>query len=116
MLVKICFSSLDTAYITDVQSVAFHSYLNDDSPVYNRAKDALDCECKDVDLYISDEYLNAQFSCSPVGNTDEKYFVNFMKVKFNKNAGTPQQKIAFTGRAYLCDDSGKTVDTITNNW
>ena len=105
MLLKIVYGTGRNVYITDVKRVSF---------IAHHAEHAypLDLD-KVVDwngfVAYSDEYLTGQIGCSPSGEDDNKYFMNEIHVT---TSDPEPQIIYFTGVAYLCDDTGKTVDTL----
>ena len=53
--------------------------------------------------------MKEQIGCSPVGEGDNVYCMNEVYVTTD---AAEAQDIYFTGTAYLCDDTGKTVDTL----
>lgn len=113
MILKICYSDHDCVYINHVEGIQYRSNLSDVAPLYSYKAEAIACDCdpeyQEKIIYVDKTYLDAGIGCCAIGNEDDKYFLN--KVIVNTSTGT-QMWIAFTGRAYLCDDSGKTVDAL----
>lgn len=105
MLLKIVYGAGNSLYITDIKSVSFVAHHSDDAVAVDFDKDL---GCNERVVY-SEEYLRAQVGCSPIGSTDRKYYMNSVCIH---TPATDPEVIFFTGTAYLCDDTGKTVDTL----
>ena len=105
MLLKIVYGAGNSLYITDIKSVSFIAHHSDDAVAVDFNKDL---GCSERVVY-SEEYLRAQVGCSPIGNGDSKYYMNYVCIH---TTAAEAETIFFTGTAYLCDDTGKTVDTL----
>ena len=105
MLLKIVYGAGNSLYITDIKSVSFVAHHSDDAEIVDFDKE-LGCNERVV---FSEDYLRNQVGCSPKGEDDRKYYMN--SVCIYTTAAEPEV-IFFTGTAYLCDDTGKTVDTL----
>lgn len=105
MLLKIVYGTGNSLYITDIKSVSFIAHHSDDAKVLDFQKDLGYNER----VVYSNDYLMNQNGCTPAGNTDNQYYLNSVCVTTN---ATDTEVIFFTGTAYLCDDTGKTVDTL----
>ena len=105
MLLKIVYGTGSTHYVTNVKAISFIAH-------YAEHTKAVDIDAR-VDwngcIAYSEEFLKEQIGCSPVGEGDNVYCMNEVYVTTD---AAEAQDIYFTGTAYLCDDTGKTVDTL----
>lgn len=97
--------------IFDVKDeVHFESHLSNECPLHIDVDTNMVLqECFSRVLYCK-EFLEKQIGCSPIGNTDGEYRLN--TVSFISADGLSREHVAFTGSAYLCDASGKTIDVL----
>lgn len=113
MLLKICYAPCCAQYFMNVSNVKFVSHLSEFATKINPSEYTGD------DLLCSEEYLKDNIGCSSVGDTDEQYYTSCV-TGICTVPGTSKQsvldsmpfKLHYTGTAYLCDDSGKTIDTL----
>ena len=105
MLIKIVYGAGNSLYITDIRTVSFVANHSESAEVIDFSKE-LGCYER---VLFTEDYLRNQIGCSPVGEGNDKYCMNSVCV-FSE--GKEPETIFFTGTAYLCDDTGKTVDTL----
>lgn len=105
MLLKIVYGTGASLYITEVKSISFVAHHSEAAPIVNFKDSVLPNER----VVYTEDYLHDQVGCSPIGNEDNTYYMNSVCVYTNT---TEPEVIYFTGTAYLCDDTGKTVDTL----
>lgn len=114
MFVKICYGPLQYLTVLDVKAVDFTSHLQSklyfvkDSPVCF-VEDTVDYKSDiDFNIYVNDEYLKNNTGCSSKGSTDDEWYLNTLAITRNNGEVV---YLAFTGTAYLCNETGRTVDT-----
>ena len=100
MLVKIVYAPGCSKYITNAKDIHFISDSSENAKVWDLA--GVDETANN--LFIDDEFLHAGIGASLIGNKDDKAYISEVCVD-----GT---SYFYTGTAYLCDDTGKTVDTL----
>lgn len=105
MLIKIVYGTGNNLYITNVKTVSFVAHHSDTAEVLDFTKDLGFNER----VVFTDVYLRNQVGCTPAGEDDNKYYLNSICVHTTENE---PETIFYTGTAYLCDDTGKTVDTL----
>lgn len=114
MFVKICYGPLQYLTVLDVKTVDFTSHLQNkvyfvkDSPVCFVEADVDYASDVDFCIYTNDEYLKNNTGCSSKGPTDNEWYLNTLNI--TRNDGETLH-LAFTGTAYLCNETGRTVDT-----
>lgn len=113
MLLKICYAPCCAQYFMNVSNVKFVSHLSEFATQIKPSTYPMD------NLLCSDEYLKDNIGCSSVGDDDEQYYMSCVSgtcVLPNTGKTTYSESMPFkhyyTGTAYLCDDSGKTIDTL----
>lgn len=105
MLIKIVYGTGRNHYVTNVKAVSFIAHYAEHARPINIDKRVDWNGC----IAYSEEFLKEQVGCTPIGEGDSEYYMNEIYVTTDD---AEQQDIFYTGTAYLCDDTGKTVDTL----
>ncbi len=112
MFVKICYGPLRYLTVLDVKAVDFTSHLQSEYFCNNSVLfvETLGkpCRCEIPYLYTDKEFIKDNIGCSSKGDTDDEVYLNVIRIRRNNDE---EMQIAFTGTAYLCNDTGRTVDT-----
>lgn len=113
MFVKICYGPLQYLTILDVKAVDFTSHLQSkyfykDATCFVETPLGGPCRSEVPYLCTDAEYIKDNIGCSSKGNTDGEVYLNYIRICRNNDE---KVDIAFTGTAYLCNDTGRTVDT-----
>lgn len=111
MLLKICYAPGCSKYITDVKTIDFVSDSADNAELLPNSilSEANNIPPADTNkkVFFCNEYLSRGIGGSFAGKNDTTDGVYLSKVTVNN-----EHTIYFTGQAYLCDESGKTVDAL----
>lgn len=113
MFVKICYGPLRYLTVLDVKAVDFTSHLQSEyfysnNDLFVETPLGKPCRCEIPYLYTDKEFIKDNIGCSSKGNTDGEVYLNVIRICRNNDE---EMRIAFTGTAYLCNDTGRTVDT-----
>ncbi len=105
MILKIVYGDSTAKYFLNVQEIDFTSHLNDSAYAFSTTKDKPN---DGVRLFCSAEFIDREAGCSKDADDLDAVWANRISLKHNNMV----EEVAYTGHAYLCDDSGKTVDTL----
>jgi hypothetical protein len=115
MFLKIMPGPGRTFLLTNVQTISFTSHLSS-NVIYNRETSQFYTEYDDgaitefpYENFVDNEELGAM---SPYGNSKDMFYVHTATVKYVDGKTSDMRNFAFTGAAYFCDDTGKTLDVL----
>lgn len=113
MFIKIAYKPTACAIFNDVENIYFESNSSaKDTVTFMDTLDGLTDAHEDfiTNIFTCPEYLLDGIGASAVGNSDKEYALN--TIIFHTKGNPECKYILFTGSAYLCDDTGKTVDVL----
>lgn len=119
MLLKICYKPNGFYYVKDIASIDFDNCTNTDwlydkdtNLCYSVAEDGSISLIENAIGLTSSEYLEKEFGACKHDTSDNLYYVNSISFTLSTDESNDGNYVLFTGIAYLCDDSGKTIDVL----
>ncbi len=113
MLLKICYKPNGFYYVKDVASVDFDSHVTTDINVDLNTKTLYykDAPLSGGKLLLHDDFVKENRGVCQ-HEEDGKMYINNISFYVTHTGIPTEEFIAFSGFAYLCDDSGKTIDVL----
>lgn len=103
MFIKINYAPDTYKYILDLKEITFISQFSDNAYKYSSSSE------ENQNILISESFLTKEIGCSRFGNGSNDWYLNTIKLTLKD--GT-DKLIYFCGIAYLCDNTGRTIDTL----